>query len=234
MKGGTFIITGVAIAEGKEQNMFGRNRDKGEPEWEGRYWDALQKKRVPLLTLDPRWHQLFPEHTKSKELKRKEEALQALVKKQGQTNNDLKEYEKARKVVMENVLQNMTDGNEQDSDVRGKKQDANQKLLEELKDKIRDVKEIQEALPEQIKEANQELLLQSMRECYDTLVGNTSAIRYEEQKIQEMRAELTEHILKKQDMEMKSSETYKFMYDLLGAELLNIFDREYDVWKGKA
>ena len=213
--------------------MFGRNRGKDEPEWEGRYWNALQKKRVPLLTLDPRWHQLFPEHTKSKELKRKEEALKTLVKKQGQTNNDLKEYEKARKVVMENVLQNMTDGNEQDSDIRGKKQDANQKLLEELKDKIRSAEELQDRLPEEIKEANQELLLQSMRECYDTLVTNTSAIRYEEQKIQEMRAELTEHILRKQDMEMQSSETYKFMHDLLGAELLEIFDREYDVWKGK-
>ena len=155
------------------------------------------------------------------------------MKKQGQTNHDLKEYEKARKVVMENVLKNMTDGNEQDSDIRGKKQDANQKLLEELKEKIRSTEELQDRLPEEIKEANHELLLESMRECYDTLVNNTSAIRYEEQKIQEMRAELTEHILRKQDMEMQSSETYKFMHDLLGAELLEIFDREYDVWKGK-
>lgn len=213
--------------------MFRRNRDKDEPEWEGRYWNALQRKRVPLLTLDPRWHQLFPEHIKSKELKRKEELLQTLVKKQGQTNHDLKEYEKARKVVMENVLKNMTDGNEQDSDIRGKKQDANQKLLEDLKEKIRNTQEEQERLPEEIKEANQELLLQSMRECYDTLVSNTREIRYEEQKIQEMRAELTEHILRKQDMEMQSSETYKFMHDLLGAELLDIFDREYNVWNGK-
>ena len=59
---------------------------------------ALEKIQVPLLTIDPRWHQLFTEHLKTKTLIKKEKYLNKLIKKQGQTNNDLKEYKKKKKV----------------------------------------------------------------------------------------------------------------------------------------
>lgn len=214
--------------------MFQKNRKQDEEmALEEKYIVALKKKRVPLLTLDPRWHQLFPDHLKTKKLKKLEKNLNKLIKKQGQTNNDLKEYEKARKVIMDNILQNMTDGQELDSPIREKKQDANQKLLDELKDKIREAEELQDRLPEEIKQANEELLFESMRICYETLITNTKEIREEEIWIQTVRATLTEHVLHKQEMEIRNTETYKFMHDLLGREIVEMFDRDYDVWKGE-
>lgn len=210
-----------------------RKKQSEEMELEEKYIVALKKKRVPLLTLDPRWHQLFPDHLKTKKLIKLEKNLNKLIKKQGQTNNDLKEYEKARKVIMDNMLQNMTDGHELDSPIREKKQDANQKLLEELKDKIREAEELQDRLPVEIKEANEELLFESMRICYETLITNTRGIEEEEIWIQTVRAALTEHILHKQEMEIRNTETYKFMHDLLGREIVEMFDRDHDVWKGE-
>ena len=210
-----------------------RKKQNEEMELEEKYIVALKKKRVPLLTLDPRWHQLFPDHLKTKKLIKLEKNLNKLIKKQGQTNNDLKEYEKARKVIMDNMLQNMTDGHELDSPIREKKQDANQKLLEELKDKFREAEELQDRLPVEIKEANEELLFESMRICYETLITNTRGIEEEEIWIQTVRAALTEHILHKQEMEIRNTETYKFMHDLLGREIVEMFDRDHDVWKGE-
>ena len=200
---------------------------------EEKYIEALRRKRVPLLTLDSRWHQLFPDHLKTKKLAKLEKNLNKLIKKQGQTNNDIKEYEKARKVIMDNILQNMTDGHELDSPIREKKQDANQKMLEELKEKIREAEELQDRLPDEIKEANEELLFESMRICYETLITNTRGIEEEETWIQTVRAALTEHILHKQEMEIRNTETYKFMHDLLGREIVEMFDRDHDVWKGE-
>lgn len=194
---------------------------------------ALEKIQVPLLTIDPRWHQLFPEHLKTKTLIKKEKYLNKLIKKQGQTNNDLKEYEKAKKVIMQNVLKNMTDGQENDSPIRGKKQDANQKLLDELEEKIQDAVAIQDELPIQIRRANQDLLIESMRICYKTLLENTKEIEIEEMWISAVRATMTEHILHKQEMEVRNTETYKYMYDLLGAEVLNLFDMDQRIWKGE-
>lgn len=194
---------------------------------------ALEKIQVPLLTIDPRWHQLFPEHLKTKTLIKKEKYLNKLIKKQGQTNNDLKEYEKAKKVIMQNVLKNMTDGQENDSPIRGKKQDANQKLLDELEEKIQDAVAIQDEIPLQIRRANQDLLIESMRICYKTLLENTKEIEIEEMWISAVRATMTEHILHKQEMEVRNTETYKYMYDLLGAEVLNLFDMDQRIWKGE-
>ena len=39
-----------------------------EEELEERYLESLRYVKVPLLTLDPRWHQLFPDHLKTRKL----------------------------------------------------------------------------------------------------------------------------------------------------------------------
>ena len=204
-----------------------------EEELEERYLESLRYVEVPLLTLDPRWHQLFPEHLKTWKLVHLEKHLNKLIQKQGQANNDLKEYEKTKKVLMNNVLYNMTDGHELDRPIRSKKQDANQKLLEELKQKTSDTRELLKHLPGEITLANQEVLIESMRICYETLIENTEYIEWEKQWINQARQELTEHILAKREKELRNTETYKYMHDLLGAKVVEIFDREHDVWKGE-
>ena len=185
-----------------------------EEELEERYLESLRYVKVPLLTLDPRWHQLFPDHLKTRKLVHLEKQLNKLIQKQGQTNNDLKEYEKTRKIIMNNVLNNMTDGHEIDSPIRSKRQDANQKLLEELRQKTMEAEELLDRLPDEITLANQELLIESMRICYETLIQNTKEIEWEEQWIGKVREELTEHILMKQEKELRNTETYKYMHDL--------------------
>jgi len=63
-----------------------------------RYMQALQGKKIPLLTLDAKWHALFPDFRKTREIKRLEKELNRLIEKQGQTANDLLDYKKAKKV----------------------------------------------------------------------------------------------------------------------------------------
>lgn len=212
--------------------MYHSAKRTKEEELEEQYLEALRYVRVPLLVLDPKWHQLFPDHMKTKKMAKLEKQLNHLIQKQGQNNQNLKDYDKARKVLMDNILQNMTDGHELDSPIRSQKQDMNQKLLEELKGKIIDAEHLQDQLPEEIKFVNQELLIESMRICYETLIENTEDIRREAEWIKRARQELTEHILVKQDKEMRNEETYKYMHDLLGAKIVDIFDRNHDVWKG--
>lgn len=212
--------------------MFQKNKKQDE-EYMGRYWEAVKKKYVPLLTLDPRWHQLFPDHMKTKRMIQLEKKLNKLIKKQGQTNNDLKDYEKTRKVLMDNIINNMTDGSETDSPIRSMKQDKNQKLLDELHQKIAQAHDLQQQLPQEIQDVNHALMIESLKNCYETLVYNTQEIEQEEEWIANARKELTEHVLAKQEMEIRNTDTYRFMHDLLGADILEIFDKDYDVWKGE-
>lgn len=212
--------------------MIGKRKKVQDTEMDYLYIQALKGRKIPLLTLDPRWHQLFPDHRKTNEIKYLEKKLNKLIQKQGQTSNDLKDYEKAKKVLMQNIVNNMTDGHEHDSPVRQRKQEKNQKLMNDLKDKITQAEGLQESLPQDIKLANDELLIASMRVCYGELVSNSEKIEAEEQQIAQMRDELKNHILQKQEMEMRNTEMYKYMHNLLGAEVVEVFDREHQIWKG--
>ncbi len=217
-----------------EQGMRKKKKQQQEQlELEEKYLRELKKLQVPLLTLDARWHQLFPDHLKTKKLKKLEKELNDLIKKQAKLNSDLKDYEKLKKTLMVNVLNNMTDGSELDSPIREKKQDANQKLLDELQEKTLKAEEEQREVPLLIKQTNEALLIESMRICYETLILNSQEIEKEEMWISAVRATMTEHILHKQEMEIRNEETYKYMYDLLGKRIIDMFDRDYDIWKGE-
>lgn len=196
------------------------------------YQNALKNKKYPLLVLDPGWHELFPDHRKTREIKTLEKRLNKLIQKQGQTNNDLKDYEKARKVIMENIIANMTDGHEQDSPIRARKQDKNQQLLSELQKKEQEALLLQESLPEEIQQTNEELLIECMQVCYRELSQNTEEIEQLEEWILATREELKDKILQKQDREIRNTQLYKYMHHLLGPEVVEIFDRQNKVWKG--
>lgn len=196
------------------------------------YLQALKNKKVPLLVLDPQWHELFPEYRKTSEIKSCEKKLNELLKKQGKAANDIKEYEKAKKAIMDNIVYNMTDGNEPDSFFKVKKQEKNQKLMADLNDKINQAEEIQRAMPAQIQLANNELLVEAMKVCYSELTSNTEQIEEIEEWIKEARNALKDKILEKQDMEMRNTQMYKYMHNLLGAQVVEIFDKNHHVWKG--
>lgn len=196
------------------------------------FFQALQNKQIPLLPLDARWHELFPDFRKTGEIKQLEKKLNKLIKKQGQNNNDIKEYKKAKKVLMENIVANMTDGHEADSPLRAIRQDKNQKLLEDLKRKQQEAEELKKVLPGQIETANLELLIACMKVCYSELLENSEEIEEIDVWVQETREELKEQILRKQDMEMRNTQMYKYMHNLLGAQVVEIFDRKHKVWKG--
>lgn len=212
---------------------MGNKKKRQEDEIMTEYFlDALAGKEIPLLPLDARWHELFPDFRKTREIKTLEKQLNKLIQKQGQTNNDLKEYEKAKKVLMKNIVNNMTDGHEMDSPIRSMKQDRNQKLLADLKEKKEQAEQVKREIPGQIEAANRELLVECMKVCYQELMDNTYEIEEIEEWIKATRERLKDEILRKQDMEMRNTQMYKYMHNLLGAEVVEIFDRKHQVWKG--
>ena len=58
---------------------------------------ALSGKRIPVLTLDSKWHQLFTQAKPDRRIRRLEEKLNDLLKRQGKANTEVKEIRKAEK-----------------------------------------------------------------------------------------------------------------------------------------
>ena len=209
-----------------------RKKNKKADEETYMYLQALKNKKVSLLMLDAKWHELFPADRKTDEIKNCERKLNELLKKQGKNTNDIKEYEKAKKAIMSNIVNNMTDGSGPDSFLKARKQEKNQKLMADLNYKLSMAEEVQKELPVQIEVANNELLIEGMKLCYAELTSNTEQIEALEEWIKEARDILKNKILEKQDMEMRNTELYTYMHNLLGAQVVEIFDKNHKIWKG--
>ena len=77
-----------------------------------------------------------------------------------------------------------------------------------------------------IRDANIELVIQGIDECYRRIHNNYDDIQLLGKWINEMRVELKKKVLIKQDKELKNTEIYSYMHDLLGPDMIEIFDNK--------
>lgn len=189
-------------------------------------------KRLPIVILDERWHRLFPEKEKTSEIRKLEKNLNELLKRQGQITNDLKALKKIKASLMKEILENSEVEGESDSK-RQKLMARNQKLLIEAKEKIEALEEEEFEIPEKIRTANIELMIEGVDECYRRIHQNYKDIQLLGVLINEMRTELKKHVVDKQDKEIMNTEIYSYMHDILGPEMMEIFDNSTGPGKKK-
>ena len=68
---------------------------------------ALAGRKIPILTLDGKWHQLFNQTQPDKRIKRLEEKLNDLLKRQGKANTEIKDIKrlKGHRQTYHNIFQ---------------------------------------------------------------------------------------------------------------------------------
>ena len=180
----------------------------------------LKGKKVPILVLDQRWHKLFPDGVKPNEIVSIEQKVNELLKEQGKLVNEIKYLKKAKKKLLDAIVSGMSDaGND-------KKKDKQQKLLLETKERIEKQSDRLMELPYEIKKANEELLVAGMAYCYDELRSRTEALETLTEEINVQREELKEKVAYRVELEESVDATYSLMHDLLGREVMNLFDKQ--------
>ena len=191
--------------------------------------NAIRNKKVPILVLDQKWHRLFAIHGKTDEIKEAEANLNALLARQGKLNNDLKEYKKLKNKLMDNIVQNMDGSNKEITDEqRQKNQDDDKRLIDELNQKTEAAEEELLEIPKQIKAENNTLMLLSMEYFYSKIRVNQEEAQEIDAWIKQVRVDLKKNIIKKQNREINNREIYNYLHDILGPEVLDLFDLQYD------
>ena len=191
--------------------------------------NAIRNKKVPILVLDQKWHRLFAIHGKTDEIKEAEANLNALLARQGKLNNDLKEYKKLKNKLMDNIVQNMDGSNKEITDEqRQKNQDDDKRLIDELNQKTEAAEEELLEIPKQIKAENSTLMLLSMEYFYSKIRVNQEEAQEIDAWIKQVRVDLKKNIIKKQNREINNREIYNYLHDILGPEVLDLFDLQYD------
>ncbi|MED9903248.1 MAG: hypothetical protein UFG06_03600 [Lachnospiraceae bacterium] len=192
------------------------------------YEPALENKKIPVLTLDHKWHMLFDKADTNAVILKLADQLNVLLKRQGKLNTESKEIRRLKKRLMEEIVPMVDELGDSGDTKLEKKIEDNKRLINECNDKLDAYKEELLTLPGEIEQVNYKLMIATMEACYDKLRENTAEIEEIGEWITAIRIELKKKIIRKQEKEQKNYDLYSYMHAIFGAEVINIFDMKYN------
>lgn len=192
------------------------------------FQSALTGKRIPILTLDNKWHKIFTQKKPDKKLKRLEDELNELLKKQGKLTGEVKEIKKLKKKLMDGIVANASEASVENDEKAVRKAQESTRLIDECNEKLEEYEEELLELPREIGKVNKELMLLTMEICYDRLKENEQRIEEDARWVAEVREELKRRLVRKQEMEQANQELYSYLHDIFGAEVIELFDLKYE------
>lgn len=188
---------------------------------------ALKDKKIPVLTLDHKWHQLFTQKKPDKQIGKLEAELNELLKRQGKVTTDIKKIKNLKKKLMDEIMEYADEASSGRDKGAEKKVEENRRLISECNEKIENYEDELIDIPSKINRINKILMLKTMEICYETLKKNKAEIDADNEWIERTRAELKEHLIATQEKEQMNEKLYSYMHDIFGADVINIFDMEY-------
>lgn len=191
------------------------------------FTNQLNSKRVPIVVLDERWHQLFEKQGKSPKVIELEKKLNDLLKQQGKLVTDVKELKSAKHQLMDGIVANMQVDSTPDGKLNSKKLLKSQKLIQDINAKLKSADNNLAEIPYRIKDANARLVVEGMNVCYQKMDNNSTELQMIDEKITQMREELKRLIALKQDKEDENVAIYSYLHDVLGSDIMETLDRHY-------
>ena len=189
------------------------------------FGQMLHGKRIPLLILDQKWHQLFLDN-KPKEIERLEQKLNKQLATQGKLNQELKDMKVLKKKLMKNIVVNMDEIGEHGHETRKLQEDR--RLITEINDKM-EAEELQlEKLQGEMEEENFLLMVETMEYCYRIMNSNETEREDLVIRIAQMRTELKTKIYRREAIEEQNRGIYAYLHDIFGAQVVDIFDLKYE------
>ena len=195
---------------------------------EEEFQKALHGKKVPILVLDQKWHRLFAIHGKPEKVISLESELNALLARQGKLTNELKSLKKLKAQLMDNIVQNMegTSESAQNTTIE-RRLEEDRRLIDETNAKIDAYEDELFEIPGKIKAVNENLMLESMEFFYEKLRVNKQESDEIDEWIKQVRIDLKKNIIRKQNRDINNREMYAYLHDILGPEVLDLFDVEF-------
>ena len=189
---------------------------------------ALAGKKIPILTLDNKWHQLFTQTEQTAEIKEMEEALNELIKRQGKANTESKEIKKLKKKLMDEIVVLADEMSDHPTKKQEKDMADHKRLINECNEKMDAYEEELLELPREINQLNNKLMLATMESCYRRLQRNKEELAQIDAWLVSIRKELKKKVIRKQEKEAMNQQLYAYMHDIFGADVIELFDLKFE------
>lgn len=192
------------------------------------YIKALEGKKIPILTLDNKWYKLFPNLNDQPDIMKVARQLNDLLKRQGKLNTEAKDIKALKMKFMQEIVPLVDELGQGTDKSLEKKIDDNKRLIEECNEKLDAYQDELMELPGEIEKVNRELMLLTMKYCYDNMQNNTQIIVEISKWVADIREELKNNLIKKQEKEIYNRQMYAYLHDVFGADVIELFDMKYN------
>lgn len=210
---------------------MGLKRNKktdGFEELEQKIIHSLQNKNVPLLILDEKWLEIFPEHLQNAAIRSMVSELNDLLKKQGRQADEVKGLKRYKSQMMQEIVQYMGADESALGRLKQRKLDKNQKKILELNEQLQATEDSLSDMPYRIRQVNAELMVESTRVCYERFQTNKERLSELDGEVAQLREKLKLKLLEKQEREMQDSKMYTYLHSMLGPQLMEELDRQVE------
>lgn len=186
--------------------------------------EALKGKKIPILTLDNKWHQLFTQTGTNSEIKELEKSVNEILKEDARVKEQIKDVKRLKKKLMDSMLQ---DSMEEDQ-ANDKKVIEQKRLIEECNEKLDAYQDALLDIDPRLDEENRKLMLATMEVCYEHIKEDNAFIEEIGEWITKIRIELKKNLIKKQECEIRNNNLYSYMHDIFGPDVIELFDMKYN------
>jgi len=188
---------------------------------------TLIKNDISLLILDERWNRLFTNTQKTAAIERCEQKLRDLLKEQARLIAEQKEIAAAKKLYMDKIIKLTPDVFEKGDDSAKEEMKIAEREIKNINTRAKEIEYGLEKMPDRIKQANLELLEETVNVVYFKMRSGMKRVEELEKLIDETKAKLKEYIDEKEALSQDDTDIYSYFHDLLGAEEIEKLDKEF-------
>jgi len=188
---------------------------------------TLRKNDISLLILDERWNKLFASTPKTSAIERSEEKLKGLLKEEARLTAEQKRNAVLKKQCMDRIIKLTPDAFEKNDEEAKKEMQACEREIKRINERAGQIEAQIDAMPDRLKQANLELLEQTVNIVYFKIRSSKKRVEELEKIIEETRDKLKGYIDEKESLSQDDTDIYSYFHDLLGGEELEKLDREF-------
>ncbi len=203
-------------------NLF--NRKKAEPDLDIK---VLIKNDISLLTLDERWNGLFKNIVKTSGIADSENKITEMLKEQSRLISESKEISVRKKECMDNIIRLTTEVFDNNNQEAHSEMQECEKTILGINNRMKEIEKKLEEIPDEIRQANLELLEQTVKLVYFSIRENHEKVVVLDQEIFETRDKLKKLIEERELIAQDDTDTYSYFHDLLGGDTLQKLDEQY-------
>ena len=188
---------------------------------------VLFKNDISLLILDERWNGLFNKIVKTNSIIDYENKIKELLKEQSRLITESKEIIVKKKECMDIIIKLTTEAFDNNNpEAQSKMQDC-EKIILGINKRTSIIEERLLDVPKEIRQANLELLEQTVKLVYFSIRENQHRVVDLDKKIAQTKEELKKLIDERGLLAQDDTDTYSYFHDLLGGDELQKLDEVY-------